>query len=235
MYLDARLRRYVRQHGRKPRNPDGWQWHVKSPIHALLRLAQGQWPPLSMIESRLDDFRAALDQEGHTARTTRHYVQVARRFLRYLNERSILVEAVTPADLSRFIDFELRVFRLGHGRLPDELVQWRCRLTNGIHALLRQLQGKWPPTPSIHPWLVKLQQHLEQECPDRKTRLHYVHACSEFLAYWEARAVALERIDASHVTTYCQYKLRGYRKRRERLPGISTDGDWESRFPSTDY
>jgi site-specific recombinase XerD len=189
-----------------------------SPIQALLRLAQGQWPPPSVLASHLDCFRKALDEAGHTKATVRHYIQVGRRFLVYLNERSLSVEAVQQADVSRFIDFELRGFRRKHGRLPRRLIHWRCGLTNGIHALLRQVQGKWPPTPSIHSWLLTLQQHLEQECPDRKTRLHYVHACSEFLAYWQARAVALEHINTSHVTSYCQYKLRAYRKRHERLP-----------------
>lgn len=215
-YLRARLRGYEHRHRRRPQSRNDWHWHLMSPIQALLRLAQGQWPPPSMVDSRLDCFRRALNEGGHTAATVRHYIQVGRRFLIYLNERSISVEAVSPADVSRFIDFELRAFRRKHVRLPDRLVYWRCGLTNGIHALLRQVQGKWPPTSSVHPWLLRLQQHLEQECPDRKSRLHYMHASDEFLAHWEARGVALESIETHHVTTYCQYKLRAHRKRHGR-------------------
>jgi integrase/recombinase XerD len=217
-YLRARLLRYRRQHGRRPRNPNDWYWHSMSPIQALLRLAQGQWPPPSVIASHLDCFRKALDEAGHTKATVRHYIQVGRRFLVYLSEPSISVEAVQQADVSQFIDFELRGFARKHGRLPSRLIHWRCGLTNGIHALLRLVQGKWPPSSPLHPWLLRLKQHLEQECPDRKTRLHYLHACGEFLAHWQAGGVPLESIDTQHVTTYCRYKLRAYCKRHDRPP-----------------
>jgi hypothetical protein len=93
-YRRKRLRQYRKQHRREPRNLNDWHWHLKSPIHALLRLAQGQWPPRKTIDSRLDCFRKALRQVEHTAGTVRHYMQVARRFLIYLNQRSILAEAV---------------------------------------------------------------------------------------------------------------------------------------------
>lgn len=216
-YLHARLRGYRRRYGRNPQSCGDWYWHFVSPIRTVLRLAQGKWPPPSAIKSRLDYFRRALREGGLTAATVWHYVRMGRRFLTSLNERSISVESVSPADVSRFIDFELRAFRRKHGRLPRQLVNWRCGLTNGIHALLRQVQGRWPPTQGVHPWLLRLQQHLEQACPHR-TRLHYLHVCGEFLAYWEARGVGLERIDIGHVATYCHSKLRVYRKWHNRSP-----------------
>jgi integrase/recombinase XerD len=216
-YLRARLQRYRRQHGRRPRSPNDWYWHLMSPIQALLRLAQGQWPPPSKIASHLDCLRKALDEASHSTSTVRHYVQAGRRFLIYLDLRSISVEAAQPPDVSRFIDLELRSFLRKHHRWPHNLVHWRCGLTSGIHALLQLVQGKWPPPSSVHPWMLRLRQHLEQECPDRKTRLHYLHACSEFLRYWEARGVPLE-IETQHVTTYCRYKLRAYCQRHDRPP-----------------
>ena len=217
-YLRECLRRYRCQYGRRPQNAKDWHWHFMSPLQALLRLAQGQWPPPSMIDSHLHCFRTALNDEHHTTGTIRHYLQVGRRFMIHLNERSISVEAVRQEDVSRFINFELRGFRRKHGRLPHRIIDWRCRLTSGIHALLRVVQGKWPPPSPVHPWLLQLRQHLEQECPDRTTRLHYLHACGEFLAYWEARGVALESIGTQHVTTYCRNKLRAYRQRHDRPP-----------------
>lgn len=217
-YLRARLLRYRRQHGRRPESPNDWYWHLMSPIQALLRLALGQWPPPSVLASHLDCFRKALDEAGHTKATVRHYIRVGRRFLVYLNERSLSGEAVQQADVSRFIDFELHGFRRKHGRLPRRLIHWRCGLTNGIHALLRLVQGKWPPSSPVHPWLLQIKQHLEQECSDRSTRLHYLHACGEFLGYWEARSVPPESIETQHVTTYCRYKLRAYCKRHDRPP-----------------
>jgi hypothetical protein len=217
-YLRERLRRYRRQYGRQPRNLNDWHWHYRSPIQALLRLAQGQWPPPTMIDERLRSFRKGLQKAGHTVATIRHYIQVARRFLIYLGDQSVSAEAATQVDISRFIDSELRSFPHKHGRLPHRLIHWRCGRTNGIHALLRLVQKQWPPTSSVHPWLLCLKEHLEQECPDRKTRLHYLHACREFLVYWEARSVGLENIETQHVTTYSRYKLRAYCKRHHRLP-----------------
>ena len=217
-YLRMRLCAYRRRHRRSPRIRNDWHWHLMSPIQALLRLAQGQWPPPSGIDSRLDCFRKALDEAGRGAGTVRRYIQVARRFLIDLNDRSIPVDAAKPADVSRFIDIELRRYRRKHGRSPRQPVDWRCALTGGIHELLRQVQGVWPPPSAGHPWLIRFRQHLEQECPDRRTRLHYLHACGEFLAYWEDRGVRLEGIEANHVTTYCQDRLRAYRKRHGRLP-----------------
>src|SRR5262249_40132996 len=136
----------------------------------------------------------------------------------YLNARSISVETAEQVDVSRFIDCELHRFRRVQGRRPRQLVQWRCGLTSGVHALLRHIPGKWPPTSAVHPDLVRLTEHLERECPDRKTRLHYVRICRGFLAYWEAQDVALENVEARHIATYCRYKLRLYRKRQHRDP-----------------
>lgn len=217
-YMRARLRAYRRRHHRIPRSRSDWHWHLMSPIQTLLRLAQGQWPPANVIDSQLDGFRIGLNEEGRTRGTVWNYIYIARRFLLYLSARSISVAAAGPADVSRFIAFELHRFRRKQGERPLRLVQWRCGLTSGVHALLRHMQGKWPPALPVHPGLLQLTEHLERECPDRKTRLHYIHICRGFLAYWEARGTVLENVEARHVTTYCRYKLRLYRKRHHREP-----------------
>jgi site-specific recombinase XerD len=217
-YLRGRRRAYRRRHHCVPRNPNDWQWQWMSPIQALLRLARGQWPPPSVIDSQLDGFRIALNAAGRTRGTVWNYIYIARRFLSYLSARTISVDIAGQMDVSRFIDFELHRFRRKQGQRPRRLVQWRCGLTSGIHALLRHIQGQWPPPSPVHPGLLRLTEHLQQECPDRKTRLHYVRICCGFLAYWEARNVALENIEACHVATYCRYKLRMYRKRHHRGP-----------------
>ena len=217
-YFRARLRAYRRRHHRSQRSSNDWHWHLMSPTQALLRLAQGQWPPASVVDSQLDGFRIALNETGRTRGTVWNYIHIARRFLLYLNARSIAVETVGQPDVSRFIDIELDGFRRKHGQRPRRLVQWRCGLTSGIHALLRHVQGKWPPTVPVHPGLLRLAEHLEQQCPDRKTQLHYICICRGFLAYWDGRGVALENVEASHIATYCRYRLRMYRKRHHRSP-----------------
>lgn len=217
-YLCARLRGHRRRHGCDPRSRAGWYWHLVSPIRALLRLAQGRWPPPNKTESELIDFRRALVEGTYCDATVRRYLEDARHFLRYLNRRSIPLEGAKTADVTRFLEWELRAFRRKHGHLPPRLVQWRCGWTTGIHALLRLAQGQWPPPGSIHPWLLRLQQYLKEQCSDRKTRLHYLHACGEFLKHCERSGVKLESVDTVHVTAYCRLKLRLYRKRHNGLP-----------------
>src|SRR5215831_1858607 len=131
-----------------------------SPIQALLRLAQGQWPPASVIDSQLDGFRIALNEARRTRRTIWNYINIARRFLLYLNEQSISVEVASQEHVARFIQLELHRFQRKQGRRPRRLVQWRCGLTPGIHALLRHIQGKWPPPLHVHPGLLRLSEHL---------------------------------------------------------------------------
>lgn len=217
-YLCARLRRYRRRHGCNPLSRRGWYWHLVSPIRALLRLAQGQWPPPNKAELQLIGFRKALAEGAYGEGTVRRYLEDARHFLRYLNRRSILLEGAKPADVTQFLEWELRAFRRKHGHLPRRLVQWRCGWTTGIHALLHHAQGQWPPPGSAHPWLLRLQQHLEEQCPDRETRLHYLHACGEFLKYCERSGVKLKSVDTGHVAAYCRLKLRVYRKRHNGVP-----------------
>ena len=96
---------------------------------------------------------------------------------------------------------------------------WRCGLTSAIQCLLRLLHGDWPPSSSIHPWLLRLKQHLEKECPDPRTRLRYLRGRREFLAYLEAKGLPLEKVEPQHVGAYCELTLRTYRKRHGRLSG----------------
>jgi len=146
-FLRVRLRQYRRRHGQCPKNENDWHCHHMSPIALLLRLAQGQWPPQDEIAMRLEWFRKRLEEERLRPRTIQRYLQVARRFLSFLTERSVALEAATPADLSAFIERELGLYRREQGRLPQNVVNWRCGLTHGIHYLLRLTQGKWPPSP----------------------------------------------------------------------------------------
>jgi hypothetical protein len=50
----------------------------------LLRLAQGAWPPLTSLESRVQSFKETLQQEQLRPETIRQYLDQARLFLGYL-------------------------------------------------------------------------------------------------------------------------------------------------------
>lgn len=161
-FLQARLRQYRQRHRRKPKNRGDWYWHHMSPITLLLRLSQGQWPPLNETDEHLDWFRTRLEEERLRPRTRQRYLQVGRRLLSFLRDRSVSLKAATSPDVSAFIERELILYRREQGRLPQNVVGWRCGLTPGIHCLLRLVQGSWPPVRPVQPWLERLKKQLEQ-------------------------------------------------------------------------
>ena len=217
-FLRVQLRRYRRRHRRRPKSQNDWYWHHMSPITLLLRLAQGQWPPPNEIGTRLEWFRKRLEEERLRPRTIQRYLQVGRRFLSFLSHRSITLEAAAPADLLAFIERELALYRQEQGRLPQNVVNWRCGLTHGIHYLLRLVQGKWPPARPVQPWLERLKKQLEQDFSSTRSRAVYLRRCTEFLRYLEALGVSMEKAQASHISNFNATKLAAYRKRHGRLP-----------------
>src|SRR5215469_6395138 len=52
-YQRLELTRYRRKHGRHPGTMNDWRWHLLAPIHKLLTLAQGVWPPVSAVDARV--------------------------------------------------------------------------------------------------------------------------------------------------------------------------------------
>jgi hypothetical protein len=128
----------------------------------LLRLAQGAWPPLTSLESRIRAFKDTLQQEQLRPDTIRQYLEQARLFLEYLGRQQLLLERVTPQDLDGFIAERLRIYRRQFGHLPRRLVRWRCEYTKAIHRLLRGAQEQWPPPSCGDTGLQQFQTHLTE-------------------------------------------------------------------------
>ena len=62
-YLRVQRQAYRRRHGRFPADEPEWRSRITPSAHMLLRLAQGVWPPLTALESRVQDFKETLQQE----------------------------------------------------------------------------------------------------------------------------------------------------------------------------
>ena len=106
-----------------------------------------------------------LTEERYAARTSRQCLAVARHFLRCLDKQHVDVSAAQPASVERYLRQARRMYRRRHGHPPD-YKGWRCLHTNGIHMLLRLVQGQWPPVPrSVTPVEI-----LQSEIP-RRVRL----------------------------------------------------------------
>jgi integrase/recombinase XerD len=91
--------------------------------------------------SRLSDH---LHNERYAAATARRCLAVTRQFLRCLDKQQVEVDAAKLANVEHYLQHALRKYRRRHGHSPA-YKGWRCLHTNGIHMLLRLVQGRWPP------------------------------------------------------------------------------------------
>jgi integrase/recombinase XerD len=94
----------------------------------------------------LTQLRDYLTEERYAARTSRQCIAVARHFLRCLDKQKVDVSAAQPASVEEYLQQARRMYRRRHGQPPD-YKGWQCLHTNGIHMLLRLVQGQWPPAP----------------------------------------------------------------------------------------
>jgi site-specific recombinase XerD len=184
----------------------------------LLRLAQGAWPPLTSLESRVQTFKETLQQEQLRPDTIRQYLEQARLFLAYLERQHVLPERATPQDLDRFITERLRIYRRRYGHLPRRLVRWRCEYTKAIHRLLRQAQEQWPPPSSVDPDLLKFETHLTERGLNPSYVQDYLCHARQFLHYLNQHEMGLAAVRPESVDAYFRVALRIYRKRKPNGP-----------------
>lgn len=217
-YLRLELNRYRRRQGRDPGSMSDWRWHLLSPIHKLLALAQGVWPPISSVEARVQWFVAELKAAKHSPSTTGTYARISRNFLGYLDRKGTDLRDVKPTHVSAFIDHELRRYRKRHHRLPRRVVDWRCGLTPPIHLLLRKVRGVWPASELPHPQIKRLEEQLKKNDFAPRTVAHHLFRARQFVRYLEARGIAIEQVRPSDVRAYQSKEWTAYRKRRGRRP-----------------
>lgn len=184
----------------------------------LLRLAQGTWPPLTSLESRVQAFKQTLDQEQLRPDTIRQYLEQARLFLAYLDRQQVLPERATPQDLDAFIAERLRIYRKQYGRLPGRFVHWRGEFTKAIHRLLRQAQEQWPPPSSGDPAIERFQAHLTERGLNPSYVQDYLCHARQFVDYLNQRGMSLTAVRPEDVDAYFRVGLRIYRKRKPNLP-----------------
>jgi integrase/recombinase XerD len=95
--------------------------------------------------SRLDSH---LRIEGYSLISRKNYAIAVRRFLAYLTDRNLSVEAVEPRDVLAYLQKELRRYCRHRGQPPRSRGNWRNAQTSGIHVLLRLAKGQWPQIPA---------------------------------------------------------------------------------------
>lgn len=95
----------------------------------------------------ITELKAVLTRQQYSPVVVRNYCAYARGFLDHFAQRNILVADVTEAQVERCLCDAVALFRNRHGRLPGP--RWHQIPCAGIHALLRLVQGQWPPAPKV--------------------------------------------------------------------------------------
>src|SRR5919108_3880735 len=90
------------------------------------------------------ELRNHLAEERYAAGTSRQCLAVARNFLDSLDKQHVGVSAAQPANVEAYLRQARQMYRRRHGHPPD-YKGWQCLQTNGVHMLLRLVQGQWPP------------------------------------------------------------------------------------------
>lgn len=154
-FIADEYRQYRRRHGREPKDLVIWRCSLTGAAHALLRWTQGRWPP-APTHPWYEQFRAHMTETCSHRMTRGHYVFAVGKFLTFLEDRKISVEAVEPSHVEAYRRIKLAEYRQRHGRLPTSLSHWRRSITIPIHRLLRFVHGHWPPLLPPHPELEQL-------------------------------------------------------------------------------
>ncbi|MBI1956565.1 MAG: tyrosine-type recombinase/integrase [Acidobacteria bacterium] len=140
----TKLAAYRKRHGRLPRSMKWWKTSIETPINRLVRLVHGYWPPESRPDPSLERFRQHLTEQHFSASVIPSMMSAVRVFLRFLQNRSIPVEIVTPEHLASYLGFRLVEFQRKHKRCPRNVTQWRYDRTGSLRRYLRFVRGRWP-------------------------------------------------------------------------------------------
>jgi len=98
----------------------------------------------SRHEIWLSKLKNHLEGERYATSTASRCMTAARHFLADLEARHADVDTAQPAHVEFYLRQALRRYRRRHGRAPG-YKSWRRLQTEGIHMLLRLVQGRWPP------------------------------------------------------------------------------------------
>lgn len=146
-YRRIKLAEYRQRHRRSPSPLSRWRWSTAIPIHRLLRLVRGCWPPPSPPYPHLEQLREALLPMRYRPSTWARLERDARLFLDHLRAAAIPVELVRPADIEAYLRERLLQYRDRRGHEPLQVHVWRRSHLRPLEALLRMVQGRWPPPP----------------------------------------------------------------------------------------
>ena len=122
-FLAEKLGLYRQRHGNEPKHLKDWRWCYTSGLHMIMRLAQGQWPPVTEPTRPDEVFHRDLcdayarwlsDVRGLAPTTIPNRRAEAQRFLESLGERAKDVAGlcqISVADLDHYVTIRVAQLR----------------------------------------------------------------------------------------------------------------------------
>ena len=107
---------------------------------------------------------------SNLATTMARCMNSAGHFLADLAEQHVELDSACPEHVEHYLQQVRRRYRRRHGHCPG-YKSWRCLQTDGIHMLLRLVQGQWPPVPAAVTPAEILQKEVCEEYSEWMTSL----------------------------------------------------------------
>ena len=176
----------------------------------------------------IGQLRELLTHQRFSPVVIRNYCRSAEYFLEYLSRLGVPVEKAAPAQVSSYLYYAIRRFKRCRGRAPAEY--WHSIPRAGIHALLRMVQGKWPPQ---KPPATAGEAVCRRVCDEYEEHLRVERGLAEASIYalmWEGRHFLSWYIDRTSTTHFrklniedidAYFEMRARRLRRRSLKDVA--------------
>ena len=93
----------------------------------------------------ITELKAVLTSQQYSPVVVGNYCAYARGFRDHVERQNILAADVTEAQVEQYLRDAVGLFQQHRGRRPGP--RWHQIPCAGIHAMLRLVQGQWPPPP----------------------------------------------------------------------------------------
>lgn len=188
-----------------------WRRHYRKAIHRVLECVQGEWPPASPGNALLKRFRDHLVERGIPERNV--YNRPARLFIEYLEERNLDAAKVQPSDVAEYFRVALKLSKRHHPNLVERPDHWRRMVRRTVNAILRFVQGEWPPGSRPSPLVGTFRDYLERHRYSYGVVPASVAAVNQFLRHLHRQGKPIEVARPADVAAFIEEKRRQYEKR----------------------
>jgi site-specific recombinase XerD len=193
-----------------------WRRHYRKTIHRLLEYVQGEWPPASPAKALLKRFMDHLVERGIPKWNV--YNRPARLFIDYLEERSLDAAKVQPSDVAEYFRVALKLSKRRHPNLVERPDHWRRMVRRTVHAILRFVQGEWPPGSRPSPLVGTFRDYLEHHQYSYGVVPASVASVNQFLRHLHRQGKPIKAARPADVAAFVEEKRRQYEKRHRRPP-----------------